>query len=314
MKETLFAIGEALIDFIPSKKGCSFSDVKSFSPKVGGAPANVLGAFSKLGGKTELITMLGKDPFGEKIAQELKSFGIGLDYLEFTDKANTALAFVSLEKTGERTFSFYRNPSADMLYSAENLSTDVFSDCFALHFCSVSLGDFPMRDAHKKAIELAQKSGAIISFDPNIRFPLWKDKSALKRTIDDFLTQADIIKVSDDELEFITGTDKIVDGCGRLLKYAKLVLCTCGAKGAYAYTDKANCFVPQERVKAVDTTGAGDAFIGSFLYNLYRNGIDREKLSLLTQERLEQFLHDSNNYCGKSVQSFGAIESYPKSI
>ena len=106
MKETLFAIGEALIDFIPSKKGCSFSNVKSFSPKVGGAPANVLGAFSKLGGKTELITMLGKDPFGEKIAQELKSFGIGLDYLEFTDKANTALAFVSLEKTGERTFRF----------------------------------------------------------------------------------------------------------------------------------------------------------------------------------------------------------------
>lgn len=314
MKDTLFAIGEALIDFMPDEKGCSFLEVKSFSPKVGGAPANVLGAFSKLGGKTELITMLGKDPFGEKIAAELKGFGIGLDYLEFTDRANTALAFVSLAKSGERTFSFYRNPSADMLYSAENLNANIFSDCFALHFCSVSLGDFPMRDAHKKAIEFAKKRGAIISFDPNIRFPLWKDKPVLKRTIDDFLPSADIIKVSDDELEFITGTDEIAGGCGKLLKYARLVLCTCGAKGAYAYTGKVNCFVPAKAVETLDTTGAGDAFIGSFLYNLCRNGINKGKLGSLTKDQLEKFLYDSNNYCGKSVQSYGAIESYPDSI
>ena len=205
MKNTLFAIGEALIDFIPNERNCGFSEVKSFSPKTGGAPANVLGAFSKLGGKTQLITQLGDDPFGHKIADELKAFNIGLDNVVFTKAANTALAFVSLDGEGNRTFSFYRNPSADMLYSADNLSESVFEDCFALHFCSVSLGDFPMKGAHRKAIELAKKNGAIISFDPNIRLPLWNDTDLLKSAIDEFLPMADIIKVSDEEIGFITG-------------------------------------------------------------------------------------------------------------
>ena len=130
MKNTLFAIGEALIDFIPSETGCDFSDVKSFSPKIGGAPANVLGAFAKLGGKTQLITQLGDDPFGDKIVKELAGFNIGLDNVLFTDKANTALAFVSLANDGNRTFSFYRNPSADMLYNAEKIKKEMFEDCY----------------------------------------------------------------------------------------------------------------------------------------------------------------------------------------
>ena len=182
MNNTLFAIGEALIDFIPSETGCSFAEVKSFSPKIGGAPANVLGAFAKLGGKTQLITQLGDDPFGHKIADELEKYNIGIKNVKFTNKANTALAFVSLEANGNREFSFYRNPSADMLYSEDNLSGKVFDDCFALHFCSVSLGNFPMKQAHNRAIDIAAESGAIISFDPNVRLPLWNDaQMALKQ-------------------------------------------------------------------------------------------------------------------------------------
>ena len=115
-KDTLIAIGEALIDFIPDKTGCDFENVTSFSPKTGGAPANVCGAFSVLGGKSKIITQLGDDPFGRKIEKELKSFGIDTSFISFTDKANTALAFVSLENDGNRTFSFYRNPSADVLF------------------------------------------------------------------------------------------------------------------------------------------------------------------------------------------------------
>ena len=239
MKNTLFAIGEALIDFIPSETGCDFGNVKSFSPKVGGAPANVLGAFAKLGGKTQLITQLGNDPFGDKIVNELAGFNIGLDNVLLTDRANTALAFVSLANDGNRTFSFYRNPSADMLYNAENIREEIFEDCYALHFCSVSLGNFPMKEAHEKAIELAKKQGAIISFDPNIRFPLWNDKRKLKEAIDEFLSSADIIKISDEEIEFITGTNDIEKGSKMLLENAKIVLCTCGAEGAYAFMKNA---------------------------------------------------------------------------
>lgn len=314
MKNTLYAIGEALIDFIPDETGCGFGEVKSFSPKIGGAPANVLGAFAKLGGKAQLITQLGDDLFGHKIAENLKSFGIGTQNVKFTTDANTALAFVSLDKDGNRTFSFYRNPSADMLYSGEDLTEDVFGDCFALHFCSVSLGDFPMKEAHKRAIELANKSGAIISFDPNIRLPLWKDTNSLKSAINEFLPFADIIKVSDEETELITGSGNIDKACEKLLDYAKIVICTCGKNGAYAYTKNSKVGAEPTNVAAKDTTGAGDAFIGSFLYSLHKNSFDKERLETINKKQLGEFITASNNYCAKSVQRYGAIESYPDNL
>ena len=183
MGDTLFAIGEALIDFIPAQTGCAFEEVTAFSPKSGGAPANVCGAFTILGGSSKFITQLGDDPFGRKIAGDLARAGIDTSLVSFTDKANTALAFVSLENDGNRTFSFYRKPSADMLFSAEQVKEEWFEDAYALHFCSVSLGDFPMKDAHRKAIAYARQKGAMISFDPNLRFPLWNDKKALHDTV-----------------------------------------------------------------------------------------------------------------------------------
>ncbi len=310
----MFAIGEALIDFIPCEKDCDFSEVKSFSPKIGGAPANVLGAFAKLGGKTQLITQLGDDPFGHKIVNALKEFNTGTKYVKFTDDANTALAFVSLEENGNRTFSFYRNPSADMLYNAENITEEMFDDCFALHFCSVSLGNSPMKEAHVKAIEISKKKGALISFDPNLRFPLWKDRKELKKAVDEFIPYADIIKVSDEEIEFITGTENIEKGCTKLLNNAKIVVCTCGSQGAYAFTKDFGVYVPSKKVKAVDTTGAGDAFCGSFLYSLDRGGYDKTNIETISESEMKVMLKVSNDYCGKSVQSKGAIESYPDRI
>lgn len=314
MKNTLFAMGEALIDFIPRESGCDFEEVKEFSPKVGGAPANVLGAFAKLGGKTQLITQLGDDPFGNKIAKELAGFNIGLDNVLFTDSANTALAFVSLAKDGNRTFSFYRNPSADMLYNAKNINEQMFADCYAFHFCSVSLGDFPIKEAHKRAIDIAKMKNAIISFDPNIRFPLWKDRQMLKKAVDDFLVMSDIVKVSDEEIGFITGTNDVEEAAQILLKNAKIVLCTNGSEGAYAFTENKKVYVPSKKVKAVDTTGAGDGFIGSFLYNLYQNGYECDSLDKIPEEELRCFIEASNNFCGKSVQRRGAIESYPTEL
>ena len=157
---------------IPSRAGCSFDEVPSFSPRTGGAPANVCAAFARLGGKSAFLSQLGDDPFGHKIARELEACGIDLSHLAFTDKANTALAFVSLEEDGSRTFSFYRKPSADLLYSPEQIDPAWFADAFALHYCSVSLVDSPMRYAHLAAIAAAREAGAIVSFDPNLRFPL----------------------------------------------------------------------------------------------------------------------------------------------
>lgn len=312
MDKTLFAIGESLIDFIPAQTGCSFEDVDSFSPKIGGAPANVLGAFAKLGGTTQLLTQLGDDPFGHKIMNKFKEWNVGTDYVTLTDKANTALAFVSLDAEGNRDFSFYRNPSADMLFDESQVEKSWFDSCFGLHFCSVSLGDTPMKQAHKKAISYASEAGGLVSFDLNLRFPLWKDKNDLKKAVLEFMPLAHIIKLSDEELEFIAGTDDIQKAKDFLLQgETQLVLYTCGSKGAYAITREHFVYSEAMAVKAVDTTGAGDAFCGSFLYNLYRNGVGVTRLASLTEEQLHEYLDSSNRYCGQSVLKQGAIESYP---
>ena len=312
-KDTLIAIGEALIDFIPNETGCDFENVTSFHPKVGGAPANVCGAFSVLGGKSKIITQLGDDPFGRKIEKELKNFGIDTSLISFTDKANTALAFVSLEKDGNRTFSFYRNPSADMLFDKEQITDNMFDDAYALHFCSVSLGDFPMKEAHKAAIEIAAKKDTIISFDPNLRFPLWKSKEELNKTVHEFIPLSDIIKISDEELAFLTGEEEIENALPQLFTgNVKLIIYTCGSKGAYAYTKTQKAFSPCQKVNAIDTTGAGDGFIGSFLFGLKSLEKTKDTLEKITKEELEKMLHFSNQFCGESVQHNGAIDSYKK--
>ena len=309
---TLFSIGEALIDMIPSKVGCSFDEVPSFSPRTGGAPANVCAAFTKLGGKGAFLSQLGDDPFGHKIARELEGCGIDLSHLAFTDKANTALAFVSLEEDGNRTFSFYRKPSADLLYSPEQIDPAWFEDAFALHFCSVSLVDSSMRHAHLAAITAAREAGVIVSFDPNLRFPLWPDREMLRQTVLQFMPFASILKISDEELEFLTGTSDIEAALPQLFAGdVQLVLYTCGSEGAYAYTRTAQGFAPCQKVKAVDTTGAGDGFIGSFLWQLSRDGVTLDKLAKLSKTKLNEYLAFSNKFCGISVQKNGAIDSYP---
>lgn len=311
----LIAIGEALIDFIPNKTGCDFSEVTAFAPKVGGAPANVCGAFSKLGGKASIITQLGNDPFGKKIAGELDTYGIDTSLIRFTDEANTALAFVSLEENGNRTFSFYRKPSADMLLSPEQIEEKWFDNAYVLHFCSVSLGDFPMKDAHYKAIEYAKNQGAIISFDPNLRFPLWNDKNKLYERVHEFIKTCDILKISDEELEFITGETDIHKALPKLFDTGvKLILFTCGADGAYAFTKTAEAFSPSPKVKAVDTTGAGDGFIGSFLWKLQTLGVTREQLGDVDADTLKACIEFSNQFCTISVQHEGAIASYPERV
>lgn len=310
--DVLYAIGEALIDFIPDKKGCEFYEITGFKPALGGAPANVCGAFSKLGGTSEMITQLGDDPFGLKIARELKEYGIGTQHISFTDKANTCLAFVSLAKDGNRTFSFYRNPSADMLFAPEQVKKEWFADAYALHYCSVSLTDTPMKKAHRAAINYAAQSGALISFDPNLRFPLWHDKNELKAVVNEFIPESDVIKISDEEVGFITGEEDIEKALPKLFRgKVKLVLFTCGSGGAWAFTKSTRAFAPASGTNVIDTTGAGDAFTGSFLYSLYADSVTADKLNELTQETLEKYLKFSNKYCGISIQNKGALPSYP---
>ena len=308
----LLAIGEALIDMIPSNTG-RIMNVNNFTPKVGGAPLNVCGAYTKLGGSSNIITMLGNDPFGDKIVTELNEYGINVDYIKRTDKANTSLAFVALDENGNREFSFYRNLGADMLMSENDIDNSWFSDAYALHFCSVSLGNFPMRKTHDKAIRYAKESGSIISFDPNVRLPLFSDHEYLKNVIHEYIQYADILKISDEEVEFIFGNNDIEENLEYLFnKGVKLVVYTSGKNGAKAYTANSVAQSDGIEVKAIDTTGAGDGFIGCLLYQLAKDNVSLKQLNSLTKDKLKKYLDTSNKFCSISVTKEGSIASYPK--
>lgn len=307
----LLAIGEALIDMIPSNTG-RIMDVNNFTPKVGGAPLNVCGAYTKLGGSSNIITMLGKDPFGDKIVNELIGFGINTDYVKRTNAANTSLAFVALDENANREFSFYRNMGADMLMSEDDVDKNCFMDAYALHFCSVSLGDFPMRRAHNKAIKYAKENGLIVSFDPNVRLPLFDDHEYLKNVIHEYIQYADILKISDEEVEFIFGNKDIEENLDYLFDQGvKLLVYTSGKDGAVAYTKNVVAHSKGIKVNAVDTTGAGDGFIGCLLYQMAKENVDLEQINILTEEQLKTYLDLSNKFCSISVTKEGAIASYP---
>jgi len=248
----LIVIGEALIDFLPCSKG-SLAQTKSFEKCPGGAPANVGAAASKFGVESMLITKLGQDGFGDYLAEEIRKAGIDNRAILRTDEANTGLAFVSDSDNADVEYLFYRAPAADMLLSAADIQEDWFEPGDILHFCSVALVDAPCRCAHDRAIEIARSKGCLISFDVNLRPPLWKDLNELKEVVLRYIPKADIVKVNDEELAFL----------GDIA--APHLLVTLGKDGAQYLGGGLDVRVNGFDVPLVNTTGAGDTFIGIFL-------------------------------------------------
>ena len=306
MKNKLCGIGEALIDFIPDVKGERLKDVPSFTRVAGGAPANVIGAVTKLGIPSKMLTKLGDDPFGDYIIDVLNDAGIDTSNIERDQEGETALAFVSLAADGNRDFKFYRKNSADLRYSVDDIPEDILDDCGMIHFCSVDLVESPMKEAHKKLIDMAIEQGVKVSFDPNLRFSLWDDLDALKKTVNDFIPYADIIKISDEELEFITGKTDIKDAVPDLLSgRAKYVIYTKGADGAEIYTKDGVVEAPGYSIDVLDTTGAGDSFIGAFLFCILRDEID--DLDSVSKDKLYEYLDFANAYAANTSTKEGAL-------
>ncbi len=311
MKKVI-AIGEALIDFIPHEKGRALNEVENFLRVPGGAPLNVAAAVAKLGGTSQMLTKLGEDGFGDAILAEVKPLGVDVSRVSRTREANTALAFVSLREDGERDFSFYRNPSADMLLSAEEIDEDDFNEKDILHFCSVSLIDAPIKNTHKRAIEIAEKKGSIISFDPNVRLPLWKTAEDCRKAIIEFLPFSNIVKISDEELEFITGIKDEREALNSLLiGNVQVIIYTKGTEGAEFITKDRTVFSKSFKVNAQDTTGAGDSFIGSLLYQVAQGEYSLEELVNLPAEKIEEILTFSNATAALTVCKKGAIGALP---
>lgn len=308
----VISIGEALIDFIPHEKGVALKDVSNFLRVAGGAPLNVAATVAKLGGKSQMITKLGVDGFGEHILEEVNVLGVDTSKVLRTNEANTALAFVSLKEDGERDFSFYRNPSSDMLLNESEIEEEVFEEGGILHFCSVSLIDAPIKNAHRKAIEFAKKHKCLISFDPNVRLPLWKTPELCREAILDFLPFSNIVKISDEELEFITGISDENKALDFLLQGdVKIIIYTKGTDGAEFITKERKIFSPSFKVEVQDTTGAGDSFIGAFLYQVAEEDSAVESLVNLPEERVKEILTFSNATAALTVCKRGAIGALP---
>ncbi|MGJ7921102.1 carbohydrate kinase family protein [Neobacillus sp. LXY-4] len=308
----LFAIGEVLIDFIPLEKGIALKDVRAFERAPGGAPANVAAAVAKYGQKSAMLSKLGTDAFGDFLVEQLQNVGVDTDKILRTDVANTALAFVSLKSDGERDFSFYRNPSADLLMDSGEIDPLWFQGNDILHFCSVDLVESPMKQAHRKAIDSITNAGGLVSFDPNVRLPLWKNKQDCRNAIQEFLPFADIVKVSDEELEFITGVENEAKALEALfVGKVKAVVFTKGPEGAVLITKNGEYQSPGFCVEVKDTTGAGDAFIGGFLYKLLEFGANPKNLEEILDSNHKEILSFANASGALTTTGSGAISALP---
>ena len=304
------ALGELLIDF--TKNGTSEQGNNLFEACPGGAPCNVLAMLRKLGKSCAFVGKVGNDMFGKLLKEVITDAGINADALVMDDKIPTTLAFVQTFANGDRDFSFYRKPGADMMLTADELPLDTIANARIFHFGTLSMTHEGVRKATEKAVATAKEGGALISFDPNLRPPLWEDLEDAKEAIAWGLAQCDILKIADNELEFMTGETDFCKGAAILhQKYPniKILNVTAGADGSYSfYGEDAPVFVPSCKLGGViETTGAGDTFCASVLNFVLENGV-----AMLTEQDRENMLKFANTAAYIVTTRKGAIRAMPE--
>ena len=302
------ALGELLIDFIQSGENRNRTPVFEANP--GGAPGNVLAMLRKLGFQVGFIGKVGKDSFGDMLAKTLKETGISDEGLVFDEEVNTTLALVHTMEDGDREFSFYRNPGADIMLKPEEVCLNMIEKCRIFHFGSLSLTDEPASDATKLAVETAKKSGKLISFDPNLRPSLWKDLKDAKDAIWYGIEKCDILKIADNEIKWLTGTEDYDEGVRRIRERsdAGLINVTLGKEGSLSYYKDKKVFADAVYSgKTVATTGAGDTFCANVLGCVLENGMQN-----LAEKDLKKMLLFANTAASIVTTRKGAIHSMPE--
>jgi len=303
------ALGELLIDF-----ACLNTDAEGYPTMAahpGGAPANFLAALTKFGAKTALLGKVGTDAFGKLLTGTLEKAGIETRGLIATDDVFTTLAFVTFDEHGDREFSFSRKPGADTCINFEDLDLSLIDEAKVFHFGTLSLTDEPARTATQKCVAYARSKGKLITYDPNLRKPLWRDLEVAKEQLIWGLKQADVVKISDEEVEFLFGLG-VKEGAQHILDTfgVKLVFVTCGADGCWFQNAKAQGHVPSlSGIKVIDTTGAGDIFGGSAVWKLLQLNKAPEELE---EAELRETVHFACTSAGLSTTKSGGISSVPE--
>ena len=301
------ALGELLIDFTETGFSSQGNPLLEVNP--GGAPCNVLAMLQKLGKQAAFIGKVGDDMFGRQLTEAVTEAGIDIRNLVVDPEVHTTLAFVHTYPDGDRDFSFYRNPGADMMLTKDEVDVDLIKDSKIFHFGTLSSTHEGVREATRYAIDVAKEAGCIISFDPNLRPPLWNDLEDAKKEIEYGFSKCDILKISDNEVEFMCGTTDYDEGA-RMLKEKyniPLIMITLGKDGSRAYYKDIKAEgKPFVTDKTIETTGAGDTFCGSSLNYILENGLED-----LTEEKLTEMLTFANAAASLVTTRKGALRVMP---
>ena len=309
-KFDVVALGELLIDF--TENGLSGQGNTIFEANPGGAPCNVLAMLKKLDRDCAFVGKVGDDMFGQLLRKVAEDVGICMDHLVEDKDVRTTLAFVKTFENGDRDFSFYRNPGADMMLAEDDIPEDVIANCRIFHFGTLSMTHEGVRRATSKAIEIARNGGgALLSFDPNLRPPLWADLEEARRQISYGLSKCDILKIADNELEFMTGETAFDKGAAILKEKhsnIRLLNVTAGPDGSYSYYGDERVFVPAvNRPDTIETTGAGDTFCACVLNFVLDHGLEG-----LTADDLTAMLRFANTAAYLVTTRKGAIRAMPE--
>lgn len=301
-------LGEALVDLVSLNSGVGIKDASGFLKAPGGAPLNVSIMLTRMNHSARFIGKVGSDPFGNFLEETLKHHGVDTFYVFFTEEARTGLAFVSLTSTGERDFVFYRNPAADMLLDEIEVDHHCLEGCRVFHFGSVSLSANPSRTATMRCLRDARSLGLTVSFDPNLRLCLWTSEAEARRWCMKAITEVDVLKLSGEEALFLSGEDDALSAASWLVGQGPhLVVVTLGEEGSAFVTSDASGFVPTYRVETVDTTGAGDAFMGALLARILEYGDPHHA----TEADLREMMAFANAAGALATTRRGAVSSLP---
>lgn len=303
-KHGLITLGEALIDFIPVD-----ATNLTYQKCPGGAPANVAVGAARLGMQSAFIGKLGQDVLGEFLFETLSNYGVDVSNLTFTEAYRTGLVFVSLDESGERSFRFFIKESADRFLEETDINEEFFKRHKIFHFGTISMLNSPAREATLKAIQYAKRNEMLVSFDPNVRLSLWKDEEALRETIFAVLGDVDVLKISEEELLFLTGAEDL-DIIKKWIKeyQLSLVFLTKGAEGSVVFTQSGMVSIEALKVNTVDTTGAGDAYVSGYLFCLERWEKDLAQMTVEEAAEIAKFASVSG---GLAASEKGAMTALP---
>ena len=302
------ALGELLIDF--TENGTSGQGNPIYEANPGGAPCNVLSMLTKLGRKTAFIGKVGQDIFGNRLKATLEEVGIDTSNLVMDEDIRTTLAFVETFPDGDRDFSFYRNPGADMMLKEEEVDTELLKDTNLFHFGTLSMTHDEVRNATKKAIDVAKAAGAVVSFDPNLREPLWKSLEDAKEQVAYGLSRCDVLKISDNEVQWFTGEEDFDAGIRKLKEQYNipLIMLSMGKDGSRAYYKDLHVeAAPFLQEKTIETTGAGDTFGACCLHHVLKYGLDG-----FDEEKLKEMLTFANAAASIITTRKGALRVMPE--